>query len=280
MHCNTATDNCRSEFYTSCHSSIAFCLAKMVSSETYSLKWSEFSHNLTSFFGEQKDNSDFTDVTLACDDQSQTTAHRVLLAASSSFFKEILSKQKNTNLLVYITGVKSRDLNGLLNFIYHGEVNVYQEDLDGFLELADELGCKGLEGFFMKETIEPKESENIAQKTKILEPKKETESTDVETTQTNFDKSSSMVDANVPMTDKELDERIMTMMEKREGIWTCKVCGKTTNRNKKQQIKHHVEGVHMADGAHSCNQCGRIFKSRTALKSHVANYPPGHVFTW
>ena len=121
----------------------------MVSSETYSLKLSEFSHNLTSFFGEQKDHSDFTDTTLACDDQTQITAHRVLLAASSSFFKDILSQQKNPNLLIYIRGIRSRDLNGLLDFIYHGEVNVYQEDLDGFLEIADELGFKGLEGFFL-----------------------------------------------------------------------------------------------------------------------------------
>ena len=31
----------------------------------------------------------------------------------------------------------------ILDFIYHGEANIYQEDLDGFLSLAGELQLKG-----------------------------------------------------------------------------------------------------------------------------------------
>ena len=204
----------------------------MGSSGKFTLNWSEFSDNLTSFLGEQRENGDFTDVTLACDDQIQITAHRILLAASSSFFKEILSKQKSPNLLIYMRGIKSRDINSLLDFVYHGEVNIYQEDLEGFLALADDLGFKGLEISSMKETLEPKEYKYLVQKSEIFKPKKEMESTDefsnnVETTPTVFDKSSSLVGANVFVSDKELEEQIMSMIERRDGIWTCKVCGKT-----------------------------------------------------
>ena len=245
----------------------------MVSSGKFSLNWSEFSDNLTSFFGEQRENADFTDVTLACDDQSPITAHRVLLAASSSFFKEILSKQKNPNLLIYMRGIKSRDLNGLLDFVYDGEVNIYQEDLEGFLALADDLGFKGLERSAMKETLEPKEYKYLVHKSEIFKPKKEMVSTDVlfnnmETTPTIFDKSSSLVGANVFVNDKELEEQIMSMIERREGIWTCKMCGKTGKKlNKKQNIKQHVEGVHMDGG--ECNQCGKILRSSSALRNHM-----------
>ena len=230
----------------------------MDSSGKFTLNWSEFSDNLTSFLGELRENGDFTDVTLACDDQIQITAHRILLAASSSFFKEILSKQKSPNLLIYMKGIKSRDINSLLDFVYHGEVNIYQEDLEGFLALADDLGFKGLERSSMKETFKPK---------------KEMESTDefsnnVETTPTVFDKSSSLVGANVFVSDKELEEQIMSMIERRDGIWTCKVCGKTGKKlNKKQNIKQHVEGVHMEGGG--CIQCGKILRSSSALRNHM-----------
>ena len=81
----------------------------MDSSEKFCLKWNDFRNNLTSSFSEQRENPDFTDVTLACDDQGQLTAHKVILLASSSFFRDILSKQKHQNLLIYMRGIKSKD---------------------------------------------------------------------------------------------------------------------------------------------------------------------------
>ena len=41
-------------------------------------------------------------------------------------------------------GLKSNDLTNMLNFLYVGEANVFQEDLDSFLALAEELQLKGL----------------------------------------------------------------------------------------------------------------------------------------
>ena len=41
-------------------------------------------------------------------------------------------------------GLKAKDLVALMDFIYHGETNIYQEDLDGFIGLAEELQLKGL----------------------------------------------------------------------------------------------------------------------------------------
>ena len=39
-------------------------------------------------------------------------------------------------------GLKAKDLAAVVDFIYHGEANIYQEDLDGFLALAEELQLK------------------------------------------------------------------------------------------------------------------------------------------
>ena len=38
-----------------------------------------------------------------------------------------------------------------MDFIYHGEVNIYQEDLDAFLALAEELKLQGLDDSQTKE---------------------------------------------------------------------------------------------------------------------------------
>ena len=43
-------------------------------------------------------------------------------------------------------GVKSTDLLAIASFIYCGEVNIEEEDLDSFLDLAEELHIRGLSG--------------------------------------------------------------------------------------------------------------------------------------
>ena len=50
--------------------------------------------------------------------------------------------------------------------------------------------------------------------------------------------------ANISVDYKELDDQSMTMMEKREGTWTCKVCGKTDDKlNRKTNFQKHVESL-------------------------------------
>ena len=61
----------------------------MGSSELYNLKWNDFHSTLTSAFGGLLEDSDFVDVTLACDGQS-FTAHKVVLSACSNYFKKLL----------------------------------------------------------------------------------------------------------------------------------------------------------------------------------------------
>ena len=41
-------------------------------------------------------------------------------------------------------GMKSEDLEAMMDFLYFGEANIYQENLDLFLNIAEELNLKGL----------------------------------------------------------------------------------------------------------------------------------------
>ena len=55
-----------------------------------SIKWKDFPENISSSLGSLRENQDFTDVTLACEDGLQVEAHKVILAASSPFFSDLL----------------------------------------------------------------------------------------------------------------------------------------------------------------------------------------------
>ena len=118
----------------------------MVASEKLCLQWNDFQKNITSSFRELREDREFTDVTLACEDGSQIEAHKVVLASSSPFFMELLKKTKHPQPLVYMRGLRSEDLVAIMDFLYYGEANVLQENLDAFLALAEELRLKGLTG--------------------------------------------------------------------------------------------------------------------------------------
>ena len=114
-----------------------------MSSEKFCLRWNDFESNISVAFRELRDDKDFFDVTLACEDE-QIQAHKVILSACSPFFRQILRRNAHQHPLLYLKGVKYTDVQSVLNFMYHGEVNVAQEDLNSFLAVAEELRVKGL----------------------------------------------------------------------------------------------------------------------------------------
>jgi len=118
-------------------------VTKMSSCEKFCLRWNDFETNISVAFRELREDKDFFDVTLACDDQ-QMQAHKVILSACSPFFRSVLKKNPHAHPLLYLKGVKYVDLVAVLNFMYHGEVNVAQEELNSFLAVAEELKVKGL----------------------------------------------------------------------------------------------------------------------------------------
>jgi len=112
-------------------------------SEKFCLRWNDFETNISNAFRELREEKDFFDVTLACDD-SQIQAHKVILSACSSFFRNVLRRNPHQHPLLYLKGVKYKELLSVLNFMYMGEVNVAQEELNSFLSVAEDLRVKGL----------------------------------------------------------------------------------------------------------------------------------------
>ena len=70
--------------------------------------------NINSAFGNLSKEREFADVTLACEDGKQVEAHKVILAASSPFFRNLLQKNKHSHPLIYMRGVESEILLGII----------------------------------------------------------------------------------------------------------------------------------------------------------------------
>ena len=117
--------------------------ASMATTEKFNLKWNDFASSISGSFREIKEEREFQDVTLACQ-EDKIGAHRVVLAACSPTLRELLRGNQHHHPLLYLRGVKHRELQSVLDFIYHGEVNIAQDDLNSFLLVAEELQVKGL----------------------------------------------------------------------------------------------------------------------------------------
>ena len=118
----------------------------MQTSEKFCLKWNDFQQNINTAFEALRKDVEFNDVTLACEDGIQVEAHKVVLAASSPFLHNLLKRNKHVHPLIYMRGLKFEDLVAIVDFLYYGEANIYQENLDTFLNIAEELELKGLNG--------------------------------------------------------------------------------------------------------------------------------------
>ena len=116
----------------------------MTDVEKLCLQWDDFKDNIQQTFGELRGDADFADVTLVSEDGQQLQTHKLILASSSLVFKDLLENLKNPHPLVYMRGIGYENLTSVLDFLYFGEVNILQENLNYFLAVAQELKLKGL----------------------------------------------------------------------------------------------------------------------------------------
>jgi len=130
----------------------------MEDNEKFCLRWNEFESNISVAFKQIREEKDLFDVTLSCGSK-QIQAHKLILSASSTFFKTVLRQNVHPHPLLYLKGVQFKDIKAVLDFMYHGEVSVAQEDLNSFLTIAEDLQVKGL----------TQESSSVKNQSKILE---------------------------------------------------------------------------------------------------------------
>ena len=160
-----------------------------------------------------------------------------------------------------------------MDYIYNGEVKIFQENLDNFLNIAQRLKLEGLIGNNVDDSQEINDDKNIAKdenpmeevhyenpKTIAPQPKpRQLEKVDYKSVV-------SMSTEDV----SEVENAVNENMEKiASGMWKCKLCGRTATR--KDILRNHIE-THLEGLSYPCQQCGKTFRSRHSYKKHVYVY--------
>ena len=254
--------------------------------EKLCLKWNDFQKSFQSSFGELRADIDFSDVTLACEDQS-IKAHKVVLSASSPFFKKLLKTHSHPQPLIFMRGIRSSELTAMIDFIYLGEASIFQEQLESFLALAEELELNGLAG-----STEQAASEYLVKLTNPTVSSRETTKYPNPTWRQDKSSSQDRHSANfknikttfipkveyktsafegMPMKqhskqtahiDSATVAALESIMEKRDDGFACNQCEYTTKRkdHMREHVERHVEGLE-----YPCNSCNKIMRSAYCL---------------
>ena len=218
---------------------------------------------------------DFSDVTLACEDGQQVEAHKMILAASSPFFQKLLGRNKHPHPLIYMRGMKSEYLLAIVDFLYCGEANVFQYNLDSFLAIAEELQLKGLMGKtdekFEDTKVDEKSLPSAFSSRNVNIPKTALQSQTPKRNIHNLGENKTLaIPGNNSVDFEELEERVKSMMEKSQNKIAdgrfadrCTVCGKEGKNN---VIKDHIEANHLEGVAIPCNLCNKTFRYRNGFR--------------
>ena len=102
-----------------------------------------FEKNVKTSWQELQLEENYSDIILACEGKHIKT-HKLVISSFSPVLRNILKLNQTFNPLIYLKGVKFKDLQNLLNFMYQGQVDVAEDDLSSFLEIAEDLNVLGL----------------------------------------------------------------------------------------------------------------------------------------
>ena len=246
--------------------------------EKFSLKWNDFHSNVSKSFSLFRNEDYLHDVTLVSDDHSKIKAHKLVLSASSDYFKDVLKNNQHAHPLLCLDGISTEDLKNIMDYIYNGKVQIYQENIDRFLNIAQRLKLEGLIGaeaeeeIYNPDTVKDEfiqsmdEVTSVSDLNEIYKPiavKKKRESI------------ARVIAVTTNAEDKTaINEQIYQYLEEcSDGSFKCTLCGKTSNGNskkstKKQNMMSHIETHIEGRVSYCCPICNKIFRLKNSLACH------------
>ena len=112
--------------------------------QTKNFKWKTHGKKNSNSFASLFNQNDFADVTLICEDQTQLTAHKVVLGACSPVLRDILLKNPHPHPLIYLSGINQYEMQSILQFMYLGEAAKMNIGSDNF-KFLKELFCEAID---------------------------------------------------------------------------------------------------------------------------------------
>ena len=243
--------------------------------EKFNITWSEYQTIFTRSFSKLRHDTDLSDVTLVSDDQEPIPAHRLILSASSEFFKGVFYNNKHNNIVLYMSDIKSKEVNLILDYIYFGEVNILQDSLERFILIAQKLKLEGLgEAATQREAEDEDPGNSVTSQLLMPEQDEDTKDSEDLNITTKYYKHLPTFESSVDL--ETLDQNIKDLTENQGERCSCKVCGKSiSGRNRRQNMADHVE-THIEGLSFKCLQCGKLYRTRNLLRSHQLKYCNKH----
>ena len=232
-------------------------------SEQYCLKWNAFQSTVSNSFSILRKEESLFDVILVSDDHVQTSAHKLVLSACSNFFKDILKTTSHPQPVIYLSGVTSTMIGYILDYIYLGEVSLYQEELDIFLETAQKLKIEGLLSTEKSNTLDLKNEKHDTDQ--VFEDVKSTIFDAVKPDVKERPLKNNPIVRIESQREEELEAKKNEMLVKKSGVYYCNLCGHSGSdrRNMQRHTEIHIEGM-----AHICTYCGKSFRSKNSYRTH------------
>ena len=239
--------------------------------------WDEFDVHATNTIKKLWHDKEYTDVTLATVDDQQISAHRVVLSSSSYFFKQILSKNNQKNLVLYLKDIKYNELQLVLEFIYFGECKVPHENLGNFIATGNTLEVIGLIKGEEEKTVDKEKSDCLVkelikenQKFEVHPDNWEIETITDETQSENNDVVLQSVQSeHEQICENELDRSLNAQQFGKEIIPTQQGDKADKLTQLRQDRLNHISAQFFKDDFFRCEECPVLYKDIFDLKKHI-----------
>ena len=259
------------------------------------MKRNDFQSKVAQSFSDLRLEKDFYDVTLVTDDDVQISAHKLILASSSGFFKSIFRKNLHPHPLVYLSETDSKSLGLALDYIYQGEAKMNQKHVDNFLKISRKLKIEDLMRLDQEDQEEQNEDEemndfvqsNDREDSRFIEDiNEETLNIEDETEECFEDKPKLLKQSirdlflvkneekkDTEKTSQEQSEEKPKRLSYRENnIYHCENCNFFTKVRAHIlcHLESHVEGI-----KYECQFCAKTFQSSEGFRKHIGRLHSG-----
>ena len=223
--------------------------------EMYTVTWHTYSDHLRDILREIKSEDSFADVTLVTDDKKQIKAHRNILSAFSSVFKDILQTNSNNNHPVLdLRGIQHSEMESILQFIYLGETSFHKDRMNDFFMVAKSLNIRKLGNSIEVGNFTKEEEDDYVEKENLMI------------------KAVDQIQDNVDCLD---DNKHVLKTESIGPELQCKQCNK--HYTDERGLRRHIQSVH--EGVkYACDQCHQQFTQPNSLKLHIQSLHEGIKF--
>ena len=244
----------------------------------FEIGWNTFEEHLRSTRKKLYDTKKFYNVTLVSDSMTPFKGHKSVLSSASKVFDTLIDLDEGSSCILYLRGIKDRELASLMEFIYLGQTFVSQERLSDFAKAANELNIEGLSNALnqkdcdeSEEELDNVEGESHGKSLNTMDLKHEQLETeeyseaekDQNTLTPTKDPKFKQEEEDDNMNDQSVSYEISKVLP--EGNILCTQCDKVLRDN--HSFKRHFHAVH-AKVKERCPECGKLYH-RFSLKRHI-----------